>query len=67
MTAPETPPPSRVLRADRCPCSEYPQAHHDTRRAATWLACNCGRIGQEAQDMGKAIDNWNELVWRGAC
>lgn len=67
MSAPAAPAPCRVLRADRCRCSEYPQAHYDARRGASWFSCSCGRISREAQDLGAAIDRWNELIWRGEC
>jgi len=65
MSAHESPPIGRVLRTDRCGCREYPQAYTDTRRGTTWFSCNCGRIAPEAKTTASAIENWNELIWRG--
>ena len=51
----------RVLRAQRCRCGEFPQAHYHTGRGAIWFACTCGKVSKEAQDIERAIVRWNEL------
>lgn len=51
----------RVLRAQRCTCSEFPQVYHHSERGTVWFVCSCGKISKEAQDIGRAILNWNNL------
>lgn len=69
MSAHEPIDPGRTMRAQQCRCGEFPQAHVHTGRGALWFVCQpCGKISQESQDVGRAVDLWNELNTRGeAC
>jgi hypothetical protein len=52
----------RTMRAQQCRCGEFPQANVHTGRGALWFCCTpCGKVSQESQDPGRAVDIWNEL------
>jgi hypothetical protein len=45
-----------------CPCCKGTDLYYDSYGASYWVGCvECGKYGQSADTINKAIDLWNAL------